>query len=146
MPRLGLRDSMEERADIDSQTGVEPSSEEHLARGPFDEHEVICRCSAVLRCIAAGRSAGVRGTMQVSRLRQDHPDHPGPRSGLVPTLCAVYSGPPACFSFAVFASCRSHRPSRIEPIARWESSKYRCMDSFALFEPSLAQADEHMRP
>lgn len=42
------------RADIDSQTGVELAWEEHLARGPIDKHEVICRSSAVLRCIAAG--------------------------------------------------------------------------------------------
>ncbi|KAI7788719.1 hypothetical protein LA080_008610 [Diaporthe eres] len=47
------------RADIDSQTAVDPAWEEHLARGPVDEHEAICRSSAVLRCIAAGRSASV---------------------------------------------------------------------------------------
>lgn len=59
VPRLGLRDSMKE-GPISTRTPEWTRHGRSIALvDPFDRHEVICRSSAVLRCIAAGRSASV---------------------------------------------------------------------------------------
>lgn len=113
------------RADIDSQTAVDPAWEEHLARGPVDEHEAICRSSAVLRCIAAGRSASVceghnAGEQVVSKTILTSGPHQRSRSHLVRGLFWTASFFSPC---AVPDRCRSHRSSRIKPIPRWKFYK-----------------------
>lgn len=112
--------------------------------GPVVEHEVICHSSAVLRCIAAGRSASCEehhaGVQVVSKPFR------APATISFPPSARFILGPKPVSLLRCFMGADLTDPVGLIRLRDGNSAKYRCMDSCSLSESISAHADNHMRP